>query len=383
MREIIMKPDLYKFETFKEFTEEFVLGKGDLILTTRPVYDNVIKQTLEGTDAAQALCVIQEDYGKGEPTEDMIGKIFDAVSYDSYDRVIAIGGGTIMDIGKLLVLKRPSTINDLFFKREPILREKKLIAIPTTCGTGSEVTKTSVAIVNDGMGGTTKLGLLDEDLIADTAVLIPEFIKSLPHQPFAESLIDALIHAVESYLSPDKATMTSDLFGEGAIKAILRALKAMQDGCDIKNEYAGELLTAACYAGIAFLQAGCGIIHGVSYPMSGKYFVTHGAANYVFFESAMRMYNETDPEGKIAQLRKMICEAFGTAGADADAKAFDTLFDAVTQLLPPKKMHEYGVKEEDIDLFTESVFANQMRLVDNAYIKMTPEQVRRLYVESY
>ncbi|MDO5703043.1 MAG: iron-containing alcohol dehydrogenase [Lachnospiraceae bacterium] len=117
--------------------------------------------------------------------------------------------------------------------------------------------------------------------------------------------------------------------------------------------------------------------------MSGKYFVTHGAANYVFFESAMRMYNETDPDGKIAQLRRMICEAFGTAGTDADAKAFDTLFDAVTQLLPPKKMHEYGVKEEDIDLFTESVFANQMRLVDNAYIKMTPELVRRLYVESY
>ena len=65
MREIIMKPDLYKFETFKEFTEEFGLGKGDLILTTRPVYDSVINQTLDGTDAAQALCVIQEDYGKG------------------------------------------------------------------------------------------------------------------------------------------------------------------------------------------------------------------------------------------------------------------------------------------------------------------------------
>lgn len=383
MREIIMKPDLYKFDTFTEFTDEFGIGKGDLILTTRPVYENVIKQSIEGTKAAEAACVIQEDYGKGEPTEDMIEKIFAAADYDSYERVVAVGGGTIMDIGKLLVLKRPSSINDLFFKREPIVRQKELIAVPTTCGTGSEVTKTSVAIVGDGMGGTTKLGLLDEDLIANTAVLIPEFIKSLPHQPFAESLIDALIHAVESYLSPCNATMTSDLFGEGAIRTILKALKAMKDGVDIKNEYAGELLTAACYAGIAFLQAGCGIIHGVSYPMSGKYFVTHGAANYVFFESAMRMYDETDPDGKIAGLRGMITDAFGETGTDADAKAFDTLFDAITQLLPPKKMREYGVQEEDIDLFTESVFANQMRLVDNAYIKMTPELVRRLYVESF
>ena len=383
MREIIMKPDLYRFDTFESFRDEFAIGEGDLILTTRPVYEAVIKQSIEGTAAAKAVCVIQEDYGTGEPTEDMIAKIFAAADYDAYSRVIAIGGGTIMDIGKLMVLKRPASINDLFFGREPIVREKKLIAVPTTCGTGSEVTKTSVAIVGDGKGGTTKLGLLDEDLIADTAVLIPELLKSLPHQPFAESLIDALIHAIESYLSPSKATMTSELFGEGAIRTILKALKAMQDGVDIKAAYAGELLTAACYAGIAFLQAGCGIIHGVSYPMSGKYFVTHGAANYVFFEATMRMYDEVDPRGKITKIKEMINDAFGQCGPEADEQAFDTLFEAVTQLLPPKKMHAYGVTEEDIDLFTESVFANQMRLVDNAYIKMTPERVRRLYVESF
>ena len=377
MREIIMNPELHKFGTFKEFAEEFGLGEGDLLLTTQPVYDGVIKDALAGGEQ----CIVQEDFGKGEPTEEMIEKIFAAVDYDSYKRVIAVGGGTIMDIGKLLVLKRPSSVNDLFFGREPIVREKKLIAIPTTCGTGSEVTKTSVAIVSDGQGGTTKLGLLDEDLIADAACLIPEFLENLPHRPFAESLIDALIHAVESYLSPSKATMTSDLFGEGAIRTITKALKAMQDGVDIKHEYADELLTAACYAGLAFLQAGCGIIHGVSYPMSGKYFVTHGAANYVFFEETMKMYNDTDPEGKISSVRRMITDAFvdGPATAEDDAKAFDTLFAAITQLLPPKKMHEYGVTEEDVTLFTESVFQNQMRLVDNAYIKMTPELVRRLY----
>ena len=384
MREIIMKPDLYKFGSFKEFADDFGLDGRDLILTSRPIYENVISKVLEQEPSLKAAqCVIQEDYASGEPTEPMIEAIFAAVNYESYDRVFAIGGGTIMDIGKLMVLKRPSSLNDLFFKREPIIREKKLIAIPTTCGTGSEVTMTSVAIVNDGQGGTTKLGLLDEDLIADTACLIPEFIKSLPHQPFAESLIDALIHAVESYLSPAKATMTSDLFGEGAIRTILRALKARQDGHDIKNEFADELLTAACYAGLAFLQGGCGIIHGISYPMSGKYFVTHGAANYVFFQATMQMYNETDPDGKIRNLRQMITEAFGGDIKADDTKAFDTLFEAITDLLPPKKMHEYGVKEEDIDFFTESVFQNQMRLVDNAYIKMTPDLVRRLYKESF
>ena len=79
----------------------------------------------------------------------------------------------------------------------------------------------------------------------------------------------------------------------------------------------------------------------------------------------------------------MITEAFGGDIKADDTKAFDTLFEAITDLLPPKKMHEYGVKEEDIDFFTESVFQNQMRLVDNAYIKMTPDLVRRLYKESF
>ena len=370
MREILIRPDLYRFDTFKEFADEFSLGKRDLIFTTRYLYENFVAQIVPDVPA-----ILQEDYGVGEPTDVMIDSIFAAADYDSYDRVIAIGGGAVMDIGKLLVVQRTGSAGDLFWKRSALVREKKLVCIPTTAGTGSEVTMTSVAIVKDDKGETTKLGLLDEKLIADTAVLVPEFLYNIPHRPFAEALIDALIHATESFLSPSRATMTSDLFAEKAILLITKGLCLAEEGQDLRRTYGHELLTASCYAGIAFLQAGCGIVHGVSYPLSGAYLVTHGAANYVFFPRVLEIYEDEKPNGKWARYAELLAQGMGCSAQDARA----VLADKLQKLLPIKTMSEYGVQDEDVERFTRSVFANQMRLVNNAYVPMTEEKVAALY----
>ena len=370
MREILIRPDIYKFRTFGEFAENFEIGERDLVLTTRLLKEKYIDPVLP-----DANCLVQEDFGEGEPTEEMIEKMLPAADYDSYDRVIAIGGGTIMDIGKIFSVRRTGSVNDLFFRRAELFRDKELICVPTTCGTGSEVTMTSVAIVREPSGGTTKLGLLDEKIIADTAVLIPQFLEDIPHKPMAESLIDALIHAAESYLSPDRATMTTDTFAEKAIRTILTAMSAYSKGVDIRREYADEMLTAACYAGIAFLSAGCGLVHGMSYPLSGKYFVTHGAANYVFFDAVLKYYDAHDPAGKISRFRAMIADALGCDESDA----IQALADAENALIKVKNMSEYGAVPSDVDVFTDSVFANQMRLVNNACVPVGPEEVREIY----
>ena len=371
MREILIRPDIVKYRTFADFAKDYTIGKRDLVLTTRLLKEKYIAPVL-----GDGPCIlVQEDFGEGEPTEEMIEKMLPAADFASYDRVIAIGGGTIMDIGKIFAVRRTGSVNDLFFRRADLYRDKELICIPTTCGTGSEVTMTSVAIVREPSGGTTKLGLLDEKLIADTAVLIPQFLEEIPHKPMAESLIDALIHATESYLSPSRATMTTDTFAEKAIRLILAAIGAYRQGCDIRHTHADEMLTAACYAGIAFLSAGCGLVHGMSYPLSGKYFVTHGAANYVFFDAVLKLYDEREPEGKIRRLRAMIADALGCDEKDAIA----ALAEAEDALIPVKTMSEYGAVTEDVELFTTSVFANQMRLVDNACVPVGPEDVREIY----
>ena len=131
MKEILIKGQLYKFKTFQEFAEEFNLGNRDLIVTNEFIY----KPFMEGLNLDSQI-VFQEKFGDGEPSEEMLTDIFAALDPDSYDRIIAVGGGAIMDICKVLSLKRPTSVHDLYFKKFDVIPEKELVAIPTTCGTG-------------------------------------------------------------------------------------------------------------------------------------------------------------------------------------------------------------------------------------------------------
>jgi 4-hydroxybutyrate dehydrogenase len=324
--------------------------------------------------------IFQEKFGSGEPSEEMITNILSEIEKLSYDRVIAVGGGAIIDIGKLISLKRTGTVHELFFKKCETVRDKKLIAVPTTCGTGSEVTNISVAIVKDEFGQTTKLGLVSDLLIPDTVCLIPDLIKTLPYTAFASSAIDALIHAVESYLSPNRATCTSELFGVKAMEMILEGFKRIgENGPGARFEYLDEFITASCYAGIAFLQAGCATVHAMSFPLGGKYHVQHGESNYALFGKVLEKYNAISPNGKISELRSIIARILG--GNEIDA--LGTLSILEEKILPLKPLHEYGVQEKDIDTFADSVIANQQRLVTNSYIPLTRELMVEIYREIF
>lgn len=375
MREIQIKGQLNKFDTFREFAEEFSLGKRDLIMTSGSIY----RSFMEGLDLDSQI-VFRERFGEGEPSEEMLTDIFAALDPDSYDRIIAVGGGAIMDICKVLSLKRPSSVHDLFFKKSEIIPEKELIAIPATCGTGSEVTNISVAIVKDDNGSTTKLGLVSDLLIPGTVCLIPELLRTLPYKPFASSAIDALIHAVESYLSPTRATMTSELYGVKAMELILEGFRRIRDeGQDSRFEYLDEYVTASCYAGIAFLQAGCATVHAMSFPLGGTYHVPHGESNYALFGKVLEKYDAIMPDGKIAEFKKTIANIIGGTEEDAISN-LNALLETILHLKP---LREYGFREEDIDIFTRSVIENQQRLVTNSYIPLTEDLIKEIYRETF
>lgn len=373
MKEILIKGQLYKFKTFQEFAEEFNLGNRDLIVTNEFIY----KPFMEGLNLDSQI-VFQEKFGDGEPSEEMLTDIFAALDPDSYDRIIAVGGGAIMDICKVLSLKRPTSVHDLYFKKFDVIPEKELVAIPTTCGTGSEVTNISVAIVREDNGSTTKLGLVSDRLIPSSVCLIPEMLKTLPYAPFASSAIDALIHAMESYLSPDRATMTSELFGVKAMELILEGFRQIRaGGKEARFDYLEEYITASCYAGIAFLQAGCATVHAMSFPLGGTYHVPHGESNYALFGKVLEKYDAIKPDGKIADLKKTIAQILGGTEEDAIAN-LNQLLETILHLKP---LREYGFQEEDVDRFTESVIENQQRLVTNSYVPLTKELIKEIYRE--
>lgn len=375
MREILMKPTLYKFKNFGEFAKEFNVGKGDLVFTNEFIYTPFMKDC-----NLDATYVFQEKFGAGEPSEEMIEAIFEAIPFDSYDRVIAIGGGAIMDLGKLLGLERPDSVHNLYFKKFPATKKKNVIAIPTTCGTGSEVTEISVAIVKDEAGQTTKLGLVTEELIPNTVCLIPDLLKTLPYKPFACSAIDALIHAVESYLSPSRATMTSELFGTRAMELILEGFRRIgENGPEARMDYLEEFVTASLYAGIAFLQAGCATVHAMSFPLGGTYHVAHGESNYALFPKVLEKYDAIDPNGKIVDFKKTVARILNCSEAESLTK----LAELENKILPLKPLHEYGFTKADVETFADSVLANQQRLVVNSYVPLTRDLIVEIYSECY
>lgn len=375
MREILLKPELHKFNNFQEFSDAFKLGRGDLVLTNEFIYKPFMEaQNLDCT------FVFQEKFGTGEPSEEMITAIFEAVAESSYSRIIAVGGGAIMDLGKLLSIRRTGTVHDLFFKKVDVEKSKALIAVPTTCGTGSEVTNISVAIVTDGEGKTTKLGLVSDLLIPDYVGLIPSLLSTLPFKPFAASAIDALIHAVESYLSPTRATRTSELFGVKAMELILEGFRRIgEEGEGARLEYLDEFLIASCYAGIAFLQAGCATVHAMSFPLGGVYHVAHGESNYALFGKVLEKYNSIRPDGKIMDFKNLIARILGCSSEDALAE----LAKLEEKILHLKALHEYGFRREDIEIFADSVLANQQRLVVNSYVPLTRELIIEIYTELF
>lgn len=380
-REIIIAPTIYKCADFGMFAEEFKLNERDCVLTNEFIY----KPFMEKYNLPCNF-VFQEKFGAGEPSEAMIQTMYDAIPYDSYDRVIAIGGGAIMDLCKLLGCKRPSSVHELYFKREPVVHEKEVIAIPTTCGTGSEVTNISVAIVKDEKdgvltGGETKLGLVSDDIIPNKVCLVPDMLKTLPYKPFASSAIDALIHATESFLSPHRKTITSEMYSVKAMEMILEGFRRIaENGPDARLDYLDQFVTASLFAGIAFLKAGCGTVHAMSFPLGGTYHVPHGESNYALFGKIMEIYNEKNPDGEIMKFKEKVASITGCEVENA----IPYLNELLEKVLHLKPLREYGFTEKDITEMPKSVEANQQRLLTNSYIQPWDlELMERVYRECY
>ena len=221
MVSILFKPTLHQFATCREFVEDFKLSSQDLILTNQYIY-----QPYFGQMGLGCQILFQEQYGAGEPSDVMVDAILAAAAKTDCKRIVAIGGGTVIDIAKVLAVAGSEGVDALYDKAPDLEKKRELVIVPTTCGTGSEVTNISI-MARTRMG--TKLGLVSPAMYADQAVLIPELLEGLPFGVFATSSIDALVHAVESSLSP-KATPYTKLFGYKAIEMLIRGYQRIAMG---------------------------------------------------------------------------------------------------------------------------------------------------------
>lgn len=371
MVQMIFKPTLHKFDTCRSFAEEFRLNETDLVLSNEYIYEPYF-----GRLGLPCKVLYQERYGMGEPTDVMVDAMIADAAGMGCKRIIAIGGGTVIDIAKVLAVTDGEGVDALYDKAPELEKKHELVIIPTTCGTGSEVTNISI-MARTRLG--TKLGLVSPAMYADHAVLIPELLEKLPFGVFATSSIDALVHAVESALSP-RATPYTKLFGYKAIEMIVRGYqKIAAEGREARIPLLEDFLIASNYAGLAFGTAGCAAVHATSYPLGGKYHVAHGESNYAMFTGVLKNYMEIKQDGEIAVMNACLADLLG---CDV-AVVYDKLEELLDQILPKKPLHEYGVTKADLPEFAHSVITSQGRLMGNSFVPLDEARVLKIYQELY
>lgn len=373
MQALRVVPKIFYFDTFKEFNEEFKLQKGDILVTNEWMYTPYIKPL--GVDIP---VIYQEKYGKGEPSDEMIDAMMAEMKKYEYNRIIAFGGGTIVDICKILALEPADKSVDLFTGKKAPKKIKELVVIPSTCGTGSEVTNVAIAELKSLH---TKKGLAVDETYADIAVLIPESLEGLPDYVFATSSIDALIHAAESFLSP-KANPFTEMYSLKALRMIMEGYKkliAKGNNQANRKEFLKDFILASNYAGIAFGNAGCGAVHALSYSIGGAFHVPHGEANYQFFTEVFKMYVRKQPKGKIADMNKIFAEILNCSVENV----YDEIEKLLNQLISKKPLKEYGMTEAQIDEFTKLTVDNQQRLLANNYVPLSDGEIREIFANLY
>ncbi len=370
MKAFQIVPAIAEYEKFADFARGAGLGSNDLILTNEYIYRPVISELGLGCET-----IFQEKFGGGEPTDEMVDAILNELREKEYGRIIAVGGGTVIDIAKVLAVAAPGDkVDDLYDRMaEGLVKIHPLLIVPTTCGTGSEVT--NISIINRVSKGV-KQGIVSSAMFADEAALIPEMLMSLPYGVFATSSIDAMVHAVESYLSPN-ACAFSELFSVEAIHFILKGWKRALEkgGTETWKESALEFLRASNYAGIAFGYAGCAAVHAMAYPLGSVHHIPHGQANQLMFAAVMKKYVQKQPKGKLEDLEAVLGEELGVA-----AKAgLDRLYRLMDDVLKCTPLREHGIKEEELPVFAKNVVETQQRLLNNNYVALTEGEILEAY----
>ncbi|WMT42583.1 bifunctional acetaldehyde-CoA/alcohol dehydrogenase [Paenibacillus sp. D2_2] len=218
------------------------------------------------------------------------------------DCIIALGGGSPMDAAKgmWLFYEYPDTsfhslkqkfmdIRKRIYKYPRLGQKAKFVAIPTTSGTGSEVT--SFAVITDKVNGNTKYPLADYELTPDVAIIDPEFVYTLPKTAVADTGMDVLTHAIEAYVS----VMASDYTDGLAIKAIQLVFQYLEKSALTGDKLAREKMhNASTLAGMAFANAFLGINHSLAHKWGGQYHTAHGRTNAILMPHVIR-YNAKKP----------------------------------------------------------------------------------------
>ena len=311
-----------------------------------------------------------------EPSVEIGNEIVKEVREANPDLIIGLGGGSTIDLAKAASLVAPqegNIENYLNLTGDLKLNNRKIpnILMPSTSGTGAEVTDIAVFSTGD-----SKDAITDPLMIADYAIADPFYTYSLPPKVAAASGVDALTHAIESFTSVE-ATPLTDNIAAGAIEKIYANIReAVWD----KTNYAAkdELSLGSLMAGLSFYNAGCAGVHALAYPLGGNFKIPHGESNAVLLPY---VYDEIikSCSNKLSQLAPVFnIETGGKNNMEISKDITDKLFDLVKETGLPENLQHYNIEESDIELLTENAL-KQTRLLSRSPLELTESVIKNIY----
>ena len=340
-----------------------------------------------------------------DPSFETIKRGVAAMNSFQPDVIIALGGGSAIDAAKgmWLFYEHPDAdvegmklkfmdIRKRTYKFPKLGVKSKMVAIPTTSGTGSEVT--SFAVISD-KEKNMKYPLADYELTPDVAIIDPDLVMTLPKAITADTGMDVLTHAIEAYVS-NMASDYTDGLSEKAVELVFNNLQEAYEHGD--NKQAREKMhNASCIAGMAFTNAFLGLNHSIAHKLGGEFHIPHGKANAIILPYVIR-YNATKPtkfvsfpkyeyfiaDQKYANLaRKLGLKADTTEeGVNSLIKAIQELNAGINE---PKSLQEAGIDEKEflakVDELADKAFADQCTSA-NPRVPLIPE-IKQIMLDAY
>ncbi|MHA2271539.1 MAG: hydroxyacid-oxoacid transhydrogenase, partial [Candidatus Hodarchaeales archaeon] len=373
-------------------------GSRPLLVTDRGVaqagLSNQVREFLEKLD----LHVEVWDGAEPEPSAKSIATGIEWAENQGFDSFISVGGGSAIDTAKVinLIASHGGTMWD--YIAPPTGKGKSIpaplkphIAVPTTAGTGSETSPVSVISLPEKM---IKVGISHAYCRPNLAMVDPLLHVSMPPKVTVDSGMDALAHAIESFVTRrfDRkpkpktplerpvyggGTPVTDIFAEKAIELIGQYLRrAVYNGKDL--EARSGMALAATLAGIAFTNAGVTAVHAMAYPVGGQFHSAHGETNAALLPAVMEFLLPAAPE-KFASIAKALGENIaGVSLAEGAAKSVTALLELMQDIDAPNGLAAFEVKEENIPRMAEATLQLQRLLVGNPR-PVTKEDLETLY----
>lgn len=316
------------------------------------------------------------DQVTSDPNLDVAHAAAEALRASGAPVVIGLGGGSAIDIAKIaaLMVDNNGTLNDYFGIDLIPKPGRRTLIVPTTAGTGSEVTP--IVILSDEVERLKK-GVVSPYLFPAVALLDPELTLGLPPAVTAATGMDALIHAVEAFTSKNAYPMTDMLAREAMVLISDNIRTAFANGQDLDAR--SRMLEGSLLAGMAFANAGVTAVHAFAYPIGAEFHIPHGVANSIMLAPVMA-FNMLGNLTKFAEMAELLGEeTTDMSTREMALAAVEALRTLSADLRIPDHLSQFGVKEADIPMLAQGVM-KVTRLLANNPRQMTQEDAERIYL---